>query len=119
LSHESCGYCLFILIGWFGFDELRVFRVEGDGTDWCPVSGVPSPTPWIGGLRREIQVMPCSQNLVVLAGMPLIWAHVADSAVQMLDVVPVYELAGPSSGLIQIFESTSDILRPVLGGSEG
>ena len=63
--------------------------------------------------------MPCSQNLVVLAGMPLVRADVADSAVQMLDVVPVYELAGPASGLIQIFESTSDILRSVLGGSEG
>jgi hypothetical protein len=63
--------------------------------------------------------MPCSQNLVVLAGMPLIWADVADSTVQMLDVVPVHELASPVSGLIQILESTSDILRPVLGGSEG
>jgi len=63
--------------------------------------------------------MPRSQNLVGLAGMPLIWADVADSAAQMLDVVPVYELAGPASGLIQIFESTSNILRPVLGGSEG
>ena len=63
--------------------------------------------------------MPCSQNLLVLAGMPLIWADVADSAVQMLGVVPVHELTGPVSGLIQIFESTSDILGPVLGGSEG
>jgi len=63
--------------------------------------------------------MPCSQNLVVLAGMPLIWAHVADSTVQMLDVVPMHKFAGPASGLIEIFESTSNILRPVLGGSEG
>ena len=63
--------------------------------------------------------MPCSQNLVVFAGMPLIWAYVADSAVKMLDVVPVYELTGPVSGLVQIIESASDILRPVLGGSKG
>jgi hypothetical protein len=55
--------------------------------------------------------MPSSQNLVVLAGMPLVRAHVADSAVQMLDVVPMHKFAGPASGLIQIFESTSHILR--------
>ena len=107
------------MIGWFGLDELRFFRGEGDCTDGCPVSGVASPAPRVSGLRGEVQVMPCSQNLVVLTGMPLVRTDVADSAVQMLDVVPVYELAGPSSGLIQIFESTSDILRPVLGGSEG
>ena len=63
--------------------------------------------------------MPCSQNLVVFAGMPLVRADVADTAVQMLDVVPVHELAGPVSGLVQILESTSDILGSVLGGSEG
>ena len=63
--------------------------------------------------------MPCSQNLVVFAGMPLVRADVADSAVQMLDVVPVHELTGPVPGLIQIFESTSDIFRPIFGGSEG
>jgi len=59
--------------------------------------------------------MSYTQNLVVLAGMPLVRTDVADSAVKMLDVVPVYELAGPVSGLIQIFESTSNILWPVLG----
>jgi len=63
--------------------------------------------------------MPGSQNLVVFAGMPLIWADVADSAVQMLDVVTMHKFAGPVSGLIQIFESASDILGSVLGGSEG
>ena len=62
--------------------------------------------------------MPCSQNLVVLTVMSLVWAHLADSTFQMRDVVPMYKLAGPVSGLIQIFESTSDIPRSVLGGSE-
>ncbi len=62
--------------------------------------------------------MPSSKNLVVLAGMPLVWADVADSTVQMLDVVPMHELAGPVSGLIEIFEPMSRKLRPVLGGSE-
>ena len=62
--------------------------------------------------------MPSSNNLVVLAGMPLVWADVADSSVQMLDVVPMHELAGPVSGLIEIFEPMSRKLRPVLGGSE-
>jgi len=63
--------------------------------------------------------MPCSKNLVVFAGMPLDRAHLAHSTVQMFDVVPVLELAGPVSSLIQIFESTSNIPRPVLGGFEG
>ena len=63
--------------------------------------------------------MPRSQNLVALPGMPLDRAHVAVSTVQMLDVVPVHEFAGPVSGLVQIIESASDVLRPVLGGSEG
>ncbi len=97
---------------------LRFFRVEGDGADGRPVSGVASPTPWVGRLRREVQVMPSSKNLVVLAGMPLVWADVADSTVQMLDVVPMHELAGPVSGLIEIFEPMSRKLRPVFGGSE-
>jgi uncharacterized membrane protein len=35
----------------------------------------------------------------------------------MLYVVPMHKFAGPASGLI--FESMSDILRSVLGGSEG
>ena len=37
----------------------------------------------------------------------------------MLYVVPMHKFAGPASGLIQIFESTPDILMSVLGGSEG
>jgi hypothetical protein len=63
--------------------------------------------------------MPSGKNPVILAGMPLVRADVADSAVQMLDVLPVHEFACPASPLIQIFESASDILRSVLGGSEG
>ncbi len=62
--------------------------------------------------------MPSSKNLVVLAGMPLVWADVADSTLQMLDDVPMHELAGPVSGLIEIFEPMSRKLRPVLRGSE-
>ena len=62
--------------------------------------------------------MPSSKNLLVLAGMPLVRADVANTAVQMLDVVPVHELAGPVSGLSQIFEPMSRKLRSVLGGSE-
>ena len=37
-----------MLIGWFGFDELRVFRVKGDGANGRPVAGVASPAPWVG-----------------------------------------------------------------------
>ena len=77
------------------------------------------PAPWVGSLSGEVQVMPCSQNLVVFAGLPLIRADAADSAVQMLDVLPVHESAGPGSSLIHISEFTSDIFRPVLGCSEG
>jgi len=50
--------------------------------------------------------------------MPLFWTEVTDSAVQVLYVAPAHEFAGPVSGLIQIFESTLDILRSALGGSE-
>jgi hypothetical protein len=60
--------------------------------------------------------MPCGQNLVVLVVMPLVRTDVADCTVQMLEVVRVYEFVGLASGLIKIFDSTSDILRPVLGG---
>jgi len=96
-----------------GFSGLRVTA------DRRLLSGVASPAPRIGGLRREIQVMPFRQNLVISAGMPLVRANVSDSAVQMLHVVPVYVLTRPVSGFVQIIESASDILRLVLGGSEG
>ena len=62
--------------------------------------------------------MAGSEYLVVLAGMSLARADISDSAVQVLDVVPVHECVGPPPGLIQIFESTSHKLRSVLGGSE-
>jgi len=61
-------------------------------------------------------VVPSNQNLVVFAGMPLVQADLADAAVQMPHVVPVHKFAGPVFGLIQIFESTSDILRSVSRG---
>jgi len=103
------------------FSEGRVdyvLRVEGDGADRRSVSGVAGPAPWIGGLRCEVQVMPGSKNFVLLADMPLFWTDLENSAVQVLDVVPAHEFAGTVSGLIQIFESTLDILRSALGGSE-
>ena len=62
--------------------------------------------------------MAGSEYLVVLAGMPLARADISDSAVQVLDVVPVHECVGPPPGLIQIFEPVSHKLRSVLGSSE-
>ena len=56
---------------------------------------------------------------MVLSGIPLSLAHLAESTEQIFDIVFMYEFAGPGSGLIEIFDSTFDILRPVLGGLGG
>jgi hypothetical protein len=42
--------------------------------------------------------MPGRQDGLIIAGVALLWADVADTAVAMLDVVPLHELGRP--GLI-------------------
>ena len=94
------------------------FFVEGDGPDWRQVSGFEIPALWVGRLRFEVQVMPSSQNRAVLAGLPLIGAGVADSAVQIYAVEAVNALAGLVSGLIQTSESMLDLLGSLFRGSD-
>ena len=76
--------------------------VDSDCTNRRPVSGFASPAPWIGRLRGEVQAMACRKNILILTGMPLVRADVADSTVPMLDFVPMHIFSGPDSGLIQI-----------------
>lgn len=58
--------------------------------------------------------MACGQDRVIRTGMTLGGAHIADTVMAMLDVVPLHKLGRPAPGGIQILESPGWELRPDL-----
>ena len=65
-----------------------------------------------------IQCVTRGQNGLVGAGMTLGRAHVANTAVTMLDVVPVHKVTGPRARCRQILEAPYRKLGPVFGGAK-
>ena len=61
--------------------------------------------------------MPSSNYLAVLNSVALVPTDLADTIIQKLSVTG-HEFGGPGSGLIHIPESTSDILKSEVGGSQ-
>jgi len=68
----------------------------------------------MAGAGREVHAVTRGEDRVVLAGMALCRADVADAAVPMVDVVPMHEAHCPPARFIQVGEALDRKLRPVL-----
>lgn len=83
-----------------------------------PVARVARPARRIALPGLGVQRMSSGQDGVIVTGVALLRAHVADGAMAMLHVVPTHELGRPGSGLVQAGEALGRELGPVLGGAE-
>lgn len=99
-------------------DHGVALGIEGDDGDRTPVSGVPRPAARGSCPRMLIEGMASLQDGVVLAGMSLCRADVADATVPVIVVVPTDEPARPLAGVLDIREALCRELRPVLRRAE-
>src|SRR3954447_25395619 len=72
-------------------DDAVALWIEGDDADRCPVAGRPTPALRIAFPRGLVNRVAGTQNIAVLADMALRRGDIADAAVAVLVVVPVYE----------------------------
>lgn len=85
------------------FDDAVAFGVKGDGADRRPVARIAGPTRRIEFASLGVERMSGRQNAVVVAGMALVRADcVADTAVTMIDVVPMHETSCPSASVARL-----------------
>jgi hypothetical protein len=75
------------------------FWIERQGTDGQPVSSVAGPARQVEFARPEIYLMSGDQNRMIVAGMALSRTNVADAALAMIEVVPMYEADRPTPSI--------------------
>ena len=118
MSPRSCGYRLTIVVSRIRFDDAVAFGVEGHGADRRPVAGIAGPARRIELASLGVERMPGRQDAVIVAGVALVRADMADAAVAMIDVVPTDETSRPSTSLVEIGEPPGGKLGTVLGGTK-
>ena len=99
-------------------DHCVALGIEGDDGDRIPVSGVPRPAARGPCPRMLVERMASLQDGVILTGMSLCRADVADATVAVLVVVPTDEPALPLAGLLEVHEPLRRELRPILRRAE-
>ena len=99
-------------------DHLFAFGIEAHHVDEQSVSGSARPARWVALLGLKVQRVPCRQDGLILAGVTLLRADVADAAVTVINVVPAHEFSGPGAGCVQRFKALHRELRAVLGRAE-
>jgi len=99
-------------------DRGIALRVERAGAHGRPIAGVARPARGVALARLRLARVTRGQDRVIVAGMTLCRADVADAAVAVLDVVPAHEVRRPGPRLVQIDEALGREIRPVLGGAE-
>jgi hypothetical protein len=85
-------------------DDAVTFGVERHGADGRPVAALAGPARRILLTSAGTKRMPARQDRVIVAGMALSRAHVANAAVAMLMVVPMHEAGRPGARLVQVGE---------------
>ncbi len=91
------------------------FWVERHGTDGRPVACVTRPACRIKFASSAVQRMPGSQDRVIVPCMALSRTDVTNTAVTMVNVVPMHETGCPGAGAVEVGEPLGGELRPVLG----
>src|SRR5512140_542314 len=99
-------------------DRLVALGIEGDHADVRPVARVARPARRVALPGLAVERMPSRQDGLVIAGVTLLRADVADAAVAVIDVVPADKFSRPGSGLGQAGEALGRELGPVLCGAE-
>ena len=100
-----------------GLDDGVAFGVKGNSADRRPVTRVTRPARRVALACLEIQVMPGSQDRVIVACVALSGADVTNSAVTVVEVIPAHEIGGPRAGLFEVHKALSRKLRSILGGT--
>src|ERR1035437_7196266 len=78
------------------------FGIERNGTDRRPVSSVARPARRVEVAGVDVQGVPCSQNRVIVACMALSRTDVTNSAMAVIDVVPLHKAGGPCACLVKV-----------------
>ena len=90
-------------------------RIERNGTDRRPVTGVARPTCGSALAGLAVQGMSSGQNFMIRPVVSLSRADITNAAMAVIDVVPMHEPNCPSTSLVEIGEALSWELWPVLG----
>ena len=101
-----------------GLYDGVTFWIERHGADGRPVSRVARPARRVEFASPEIQGMSGSQNRMIVPCVTLGRADVTNSAVTMINVVPLREASRPGAGLIELGKALGGEFRPVLGGTK-
>src|ERR1700709_2591329 len=72
-------------------DDSVALRIEGDDANRCPVAGRPTPALRVALPGVLVDHVASSEHAAILPGMTLRRGDVADAAVAVLLVVPIYE----------------------------
>lgn len=99
-------------------DHLVAFGVEGDRVNARPVSGGARPTRRVAFPGLEVQRVARRRDGLILSGVALLRADVADATVTVINVVPTHELGCPGTGFVQSPRAPRRELRAVLGRAE-
>ncbi len=96
-------------------DHRFALGIERDDGDRIPIACMTRPAARVNRSRPYIHSMPSGKDVVVLTGMTLCGADVADAAMLVIVVVPVDERFRPESRVLQIGKPFCRKLRTVLG----
>src|SRR6202451_1722712 len=99
-------------------DHSVALGIEGDDATLCPVAGRPTPTLRVALSCVLVDRVAAGEHGAILPGMTLRRGDVADAAVAVLVVVPMYEAHRPLPGGVQIGEPLEWELRPILRCAE-
>ena len=95
-------------------DDRVAFGVERYGVDW-PVSAAAGPACRVELMCMRVLIVSRGQNRIVLAGVALRRADVANAFVAVLKVVPAYKASSSNSCLVQVGKAFNGELRAVFG----
>ena len=95
-------------------DDRVAFEVERYGVDG-PVSAAAGPACRVELMCTRVLIVSRGQNRIVLAGVALRRADVANAFVAVLEVVPAYKASSSNSCLMQVGKAFNGALRAVFG----
>jgi hypothetical protein len=79
-----------------------------------PTAGGSSPAEWMKLTGQLVDAGTVSADLNGFSAVALRWRHEPDTAVAVLEVVPIHERTYPQAGLLHAPEGTRGVVRPVL-----
>jgi hypothetical protein len=102
------------------FQELRLnegvsFWVEGDRLDGRPVAGITAPASRVSDFGGQIDGMTLSKDMDILSLVPLVWCDEADTAMQVLGVIPSHKICSPATRICNGGEALGWKCRGILG----